>query len=136
MVEAPLENVGTAPQRRLSDLIAQSFFRARDMGDIVTAEHLLAALESLTKRESELYPEDRRFRVDAGAPVAKPMSKGDISLSSVTVVHDPSSLPQVVGQPAAPELAARMCGTNADSHAITTIFTATTASRRRIAASS
>ena len=46
--------------RRLSDLIAQAFFRAHDAGDIVTAGHLLSALESLLDRERRLYPEDRR----------------------------------------------------------------------------
>ena len=47
-------------QRRLSDLIAQAFFRAQSAGDEVTANHLRAALESLLARERAMQPVDRR----------------------------------------------------------------------------
>lgn len=48
------------PQRRLSDLIAQAYFRSRIAGYELTADHLRVALESLVKYEAEKYPDDRR----------------------------------------------------------------------------
>ena len=95
MADEPLGYVSDIPQRRLSDLIAQAFFRARTAGDVITAGHLLAALESLIKREAELYPNDRRSRIDMNALAREAQT----SLSSVEIVHDPSLPPQIIKQP-------------------------------------
>ena len=101
MDQEPLGNLGIAPQRRLSDLIAQAFFQARDQGDVVTGGHLLAALESLTKREAELYPDDRRFRIDSPARTTVPalMDERQISLSTIEVCYDLGLPPQGIVQP-------------------------------------
>jgi hypothetical protein len=90
MNQQRLSVVGSASQRRLSDRIAQAFFEARDRGDVATAGHLLAALECLTKREAELYPEDRRFRVDPAGIVPAPLAflVESISISTVDVHND------------------------------------------------
>ncbi len=95
MADEPLGYVSDVPQRRLSDLIAQAFFRARNAGDVITAGHLLAALESLIKREAELYPNDRRSRIDMNALALQAQT----SLSSVEIVYDPRSPPQIIRQP-------------------------------------
>lgn len=52
------------PKRRLSDLIVTAFFRACNAGDVVTADHLIKALESLMKRESQQVVADRRAAID------------------------------------------------------------------------
>jgi hypothetical protein len=102
MVDAPLPlgSAGDHPQRRLSDRIAQAFFQARERGHVVTAGHLLAALDSLTKHEAETYPQDRRFRVDpAGVVPAPPTSLVEsIRLSTVDIYNDIASQAQVIGQ--------------------------------------
>ena len=100
MDKEPLSSAGNAPQRRLSDRIARAFFQARERGHVVTAGHLLAALESLTKREAELHPEDRRFRIDPAGVVPAPLASlvESIKISTVDIHNDTGFRPQVAGQ--------------------------------------
>jgi len=52
------------PQRRLADIIIRAFYQACDAGNLVAANHLVMALESVFKHEADHYPQDRRAFVD------------------------------------------------------------------------
>jgi hypothetical protein len=52
------------PQRRLADIIVKAFYQACDTRNLVAANHLVMALESVFKHEAEHHPEDRRAFVD------------------------------------------------------------------------
>ena len=90
MDNEPLGQMNDIPQRRLSDLIAQAFFRARNAGDVITAGHLLAALESLVKRENEVYVNRRGSRNDVNASALEAQT----SLLSDEITYDPGLPPQ------------------------------------------
>ena len=92
MADKPFRYLSDGPKRRLSDLIAKAFFQARDAGDPITARHLLDALESLPKREVELFLNDRRSSIDTDALV----TEAQTSLSNDEIVYDPSSPPQII----------------------------------------
>jgi hypothetical protein len=57
-------DVRSLPQRRLSDLITQAISRAFEAGDTDSAGQFVAALESLTKRESILPFAERRAKLN------------------------------------------------------------------------
>ena len=95
MTEADGTGALDVPHRRLSDLIVSAFFQARDRGYEATAEHLHAALDSLAKYESELYPNDRRLRVDLNG--ATSANDKPISVSVSAISHNPTSTPQIIG---------------------------------------
>ena len=94
MADRAEANDGDPPRRRLSDTIAQAFFKARERGYDRTAEHLQAALESLAKTEAELYPDDRRSRVNL--QIDNTSADKSVSVSTVVVSHEIGSGPHVI----------------------------------------
>lgn len=52
------------PQRRLSDTIVKAFHQACLHGNLVAANYMIKALESVFTFEAQNHPEDRRAFID------------------------------------------------------------------------